>query len=282
MAYRNELAAAQSRGLALERELEAVRRQLAEQGEDENTSAWSRLVLSGASEEKRARDLANRRHQKAAAKAHKRAIAQKRSALRAARFNRFDERRRSVRSTTRWGWCAHWVFPLLLTSPWLCAFVLFILVPWTLWILLAWFAFASAVWALSNLWALSTSSRAAARLKALPFAVKGHDVALGRDFRDLKLALRFAAKAPSAAQMQRWVLGLAAETRSSSLRSSIRNTSVGTSDHAHITLSPKEPVTRWMAGNRSYYRWHRKVVEAALVELHSTFPIESVKVTLDK
>jgi hypothetical protein len=57
MAYRNGLAAALSRGLALERELEEVRGQ---QGGDEKSSAWSRLVLRGASEGERAGEAASR------------------------------------------------------------------------------------------------------------------------------------------------------------------------------------------------------------------------------
>lgn len=281
MAYRNELAAAQNRGNALEREVSQLREQLSANGVGIDNGRWSRLMDRGASEEQRFRQAADREHQRVLAAQQKAEKSERRSKLRAARFRRFDERRRYLRSTTRLGWSAHWFFPWLAVSPLLCVFPLYIILPWTLWILLASFTGLLGVWAISNLWAMYVAPREDARLEALPFVVEGHHEVLKSNLDGIDMCLSFEGLAPTSAQMQRWIYGLATEIRGRALRSSIRNTNIE-AENGVIVATPNGLSTAWMAGNRNYHVWYRRVVEKALVELHQAFPIAHVRMTRAK
>ena len=281
MAYRNELAAAQSRGNALEREVGQLRQQLSASGLGTDNSGWSRRMDRGASEEQRFRHAANREHQRRLAAQRKEEKAEARSKVRAARFQRFAARRRYLRSTTRLGWCAHCFFPWLAISPLLCVFPLYIILPWTLWILLASFMGLLGVWGISNLWASYVATREDVRLEALPFLVEGHHEVLQANLDGIDMTLSFEGMTPTRAQMQRWIYGLATEIRGRALRSTIRNTKIE-SENGVIVARPHGLSTAWMAGNRSYHVWYRRVVEKALVELHQAFPLTHVRITRAK
>ncbi len=274
MAYRNELAAAQSRGVALEREVGNLRRQLDEHGAGTENGVWNRLMDRGASEENRFREAAWRQHHKSAAAKQKAQASQQRSDRRAAKFRRFDEGRRYARSTTRLGWCAHWFFPLLvvMASCFFFALPLYIVVPSTLWLIPASFAAALIAWGLSNLRGIFLARGEDERSEALPFRVDGHHEVLKTDLCGLHMSLSFEASAPTEAQMQRWTYGLATEIRNSKLRSIVRNMKIESVDLT-IVVTPENLETKWMAGNRSYLLWYRRVVEEALVELHEAFPL---------
>jgi hypothetical protein len=275
MAYRNDLVAAQSRGKALEAEVGNLRRQLAEHGSGSENGAWSRLIERGASEENRFRQAASRARVKSAEEAQKAAVAKERGEKRAAMYRRFDERRRYTRSTTRLGWSAHWCFNLIALLPPVCFFWLCFIYPSTWWVLLGYVGAVIGVWGFSNVWATFWATREDARLEALPFHVEGHHELLKSEFTKVVMTLSFEGSAPSASQMRRWMYGLATEIRGPALRSTVRNTRIESSDHS-IDAMPKDLGTTWMAGNRSYLVWYRRVVEKALVELHGAFPLSRV------
>jgi hypothetical protein len=97
----------------------------------------------------------------------------------------------------------------------------------------------------------------------------------------IDMSLSFESMAPTPAQMQRWIYGLATEIRGRALRSTIRNTKIE-SEHGVIVATPNGLSTAWMAGNRDYHVWYRRVVEKALVELHQAFPLTHVRMTRAK
>jgi hypothetical protein len=272
MSYRDELAAAQNRSTALERELGEARRQLRDaQGTKQGANGWSRVMQRGVRAERRA--------QRKASHARKRAmIAKKRSEIFDARCQRFSEKRRRLRTLTAWGMAAHWMTPLALIGPLLFFLPLFFLVSVARTVVLYWIALVAGLYLISNVWGMFLAGREAKRVKALPFDVQGHDDALKGEHRDLHAALRFVGETPSSAQLKTWLLGVAAETRRPFLSATVRNTKVERKN-GELVLKPNDVVTRWMRGNRSYLCWYRRVIERAASELHESFPIASVRIS---
>jgi hypothetical protein len=178
---------------------------------------------------------------------------------------------------TAWGMAAHWLMPLILVGPLIFFLPLFLLFAAARTFLLYWLLMIMGLYSMSNFWGAYLAGREAKRRKALPFAVHGHDRALAEEHRELRAELRFAGETPNTAQMKRWLLGVAAETRGPFLSAAVRNTKVERQGGG-LVLEPEEVVTGWIRGNRSYLCWYRRVIERAASELHESFPIESVQI----
>jgi hypothetical protein len=272
MTYRDELVAAQNRSSALERELGEMRRQLMAAKGASPKASWSRLMKRGAHAEKRAQQEAHRASQRAL-------IAKRRGEVFDARYRRFESKRRRVRSMTAWGMAAHWLTPMLLLAPLIFFLPLFLMVPAARTFLMYWLAGSAGLYVLSNIWGMFLAGREPERVKALPFAVHGHERALAEEHRELKVCLDFVDVAPRSGQMKTWLRGVAAETRGRPfLASSIQRTKAEGQGANTIVLTPDEVVTGWMRGNRSYLCWYRRVIERAATELHESFPIRSVRI----
>jgi hypothetical protein len=278
MAYRNELAAAQNRSTALAREFGNVRQQLAAHEADANESRWGRLMDRGARVEMRERAASRRDEIKAKAEAKRTAVREKRSQLRADRFQRYGNKRRYLRSVTAWGRCAHWFFPVGLLIVPIALVALYIIFPATRVYFAAWVVPSVVIWALANLWGDLCAKREAKAGPKLPFAVHGHHESVAARFRDLKLTISFEGASPTGSQMQCLLKGLAADTRSNSVQTNIWRTNIS-SESNEIVLEPKTLVTEWMRGNRGYVLWYRRVVERALIELHGAYPVSEVNIS---
>lgn len=267
--YRNDLAAAQMRGAALETELAAAQTRI--RNLEGNTSdKLQGLIAAGIIEDQRALKKVQRTKAK-----------EQRSAERWNRrkhqWDTWCSGRRSRRSMSAIPIGASWLLPIIVTSimlPFLAVFIIFE----TPRIMLGYLFIAlAALYAASVPWGWLAMYRERQRIDDLPFEVTGHISALGNSLRVPKLCIEFRDEVPSVQAAQALVLGLTKRSHNLLTMIALRSTVVET-EGKELRFHSDAIETSWFSDNRHYLLWYRNLVEAGAVALHQSYPVQSIRI----